>query len=167
MSFHRRFSPQVQAIALPSSVQLFVYLLVCSFARLGAPFGHTLGTLGHPWAALGSLGHPLGSLEHCLGAFGHNLGTLWAPFGTLWAPTPWKPLLPSCKPVSKKIPQITFFRHFFDLFSRRVYMQSDHACAVQTHIWTLFLTPFSRPQKGLGSFSTRGLSPTFPPRCER
>ena len=159
-----------------SIVCLLVCLFFCSFVCLFVVVV-LVGTLRPPWA---HHGHPLGSLGHRLGALGHALGTLWAPLDTpaatltapwatlgtagatfgspgapLWHPldTPWRPLLPSWQRVSKKLKKTTTRRHFFHLFWRRVHMQSDHACAVQTHIRALFLTLVSRPQKNAKIFS--------------
>ena len=108
-----------------------------------APFGLAWAALGHLlstlWAALGTMGHPLGIAGPTFSSTG---ASVWHPLDTSW-----RPLLPSGKSVAKKMKKITECWSFFDLFSRRVYMQSVHACAVQTHIWALFLTQFSRPQK--------------------
>ena len=50
------------------------------------------------------------------------------------------------------------FSSISGLFSGRVYMQSDHACAVQTHILHIFLTTISRPQKNKKSKWLRNLA---------
>ena len=151
-------------------VCLLVCMFFCSFVCLFVVMV-LVGTLKPPWA---HHGHPLGSLGHRLGTLGPTLGTLWAPWDTpatiLTAPwatlgiagatfgssgaalrhtldTPWKPFLPSWKHVPKKLKKTTTRTHLFHLFWRRMHMQSDHACAVQTHIRALFLTLFYRPQK--------------------
>ena len=107
-----------------------------------AKFGFILSTLGLHLVALGSIWPPWGSI--------------WAPWGSIWAPLgficpPLGSILvtlgESWAQVSKKLKKTTLFRHFLEPFWGRVPMQSVHACAVQTHIRALFLTPFSRPQK--------------------
>ena len=139
-----------------------------------------------PWA---HYGHPLVSLGHRLGALGHALGSLWAPWNTLavtltapWATlgsagatlgssgaplwhhldTPWTPLLPSWEHVPKKVKKTTQLSPFFELFQRRVHMQSDHACAVQTHIRAFFLAHVCRPRKNAKIFSHRNLKSGHP-----
>ena len=118
--------------------------------------GHTLGTLWVPWASLATpwtpLGHPLGSLGHPPGA---PFGLAWALLGRLLGPLghPFSSLgthlgghfchLASVSPKRSK--QSLFWDTSLTSFREGCpYMQSDHACAVRTHIWTLFLTPFSR-----------------------
>ena len=113
----------------------------------------TLGLLGH---LSGSIWRHLASICPPWDSIWSPWGSIWAPWGFIWAPLGfiWPPLGSilvtlgeSWAQVSKKLKKTTFFRHLLEPFWGRVPMQSVHACAVQTHIRALFLTPFSRPQK--------------------
>ena len=96
-----------------------------------------------------------------MGSAGSTFVFPGAPLSHPWD-TPWTPLLPSWEHIRKKVKKTTPLNPFFELFQRRVHMQSDHACAVQTHIRALFLTLVLRPQKMTKVFSHRDFSSGHP-----
>ena len=156
-------------------IYIYVYIYIYNRNSSLMPwvhYGHPLGSLGH---RVGALGHALGSLSAPSNTPAVTLTAAWATLGSagvtfglsrapLWHPwdTPWTPLLPSWEHVLKRVKKITQLNPFFELFQRRVHMQSDHACAVETHIRALFLTPVFRPQKKTKIFSHRDFSSGHP-----
>ena len=71
-----------------------------------------------------------------------SLGLLWAPCAGQFDPP--GPMLENYRKTTKKT---TFLESHFEAFSGRWHMQSVHACAIQTHILHLILTPFFERQR--------------------
>ena len=83
--------------------------------------------------------HPMDSPWHQLLA---SRGTPWHPMDI-----PWQQLWPSSENVSKMIKKTIMLSFISNVLLGRVYMQSDHAGAVQTHIFTFVCSPFQDLQK--------------------
>ena len=94
-----------------------------------APFWYTGVPLGTPWTSLGSNFWPHGAQP-------------WHPMDI-----PWQQLWPSSVNVLKMTKKIIISSSIFGVFLGRVYMQSDHAGAVQTHMLHILLLSISRRPK--------------------
>ena len=110
------------------------------------PFDTPGRLLGTPWTFLGTILVSQGAPWHPMDIPWHRL--LASP-GTPWhrMDIPWQQLWPSSVNVSKMIKKNIILSSISDVFLGRVYMQSDHAGAVQTHILHICLLSISRPPK--------------------
>ena len=111
--------------------------------------GTVCAPLATPWLSLGTLEHacryftrPEGYFEQCWGDICVLRGTSLTPLGH-----PLDSTSTILGTWSQKGQKDHSAESLFELFQKRVHMQSDHACAVQTHIRALFLTLVFRPQK--------------------
>ena len=102
--------------------------------------------LGTPWTFLGTFLMPRAPLGTPWTALGINF---WLHGAAPWHPMdiPWQQLWPSSVNVLKMIKTTIILSSISGVFLGRVYMQSDHAGAVQTHILHILLLSISRRPK--------------------
>ena len=107
--------------------------------HLGQPKASFVTRLGQPLVIFTVLEHPFCYLELPMET---SLGLLWAPCAGQFDPP--GPMLENYRKTIKKT---IFLESHFEAFSGRWHMQSVHACAVQTDILHLILTPFFERKK--------------------